>query len=162
MSKILITGGAGYIGSTLTAELLKHGHEIIVIDNFMHNQSSLLDCCKYKTLQVVRGDVRNRDLISKYIKEVDFIIPLAGIVSAPSCDKDPIMARTTNLEAVNTILELRRPEQKIIYPNTNSGYGVGQGDIYCDENTPLNPISLYGQTKMEAEKNVLEAGNAID
>ena len=161
MNKILITGAAGYIGSVLTSELLKGGHEVIAIDNFMHGQMSLLDCCKYATLKVVRGDVRNKDLISKYIKDVDFIIPLAGIVSAPACDRDPVMARGTNLEAINMILELRRPEQKIIYPDTNSGYGVGQEGIYCDENTPLNPISLYGKLKVEAERNILKAGNSI-
>ncbi|PIR57841.1 MAG: hypothetical protein COU71_01890 [Parcubacteria group bacterium CG10_big_fil_rev_8_21_14_0_10_38_31] len=159
--KFLVTGGAGYIGSTLTAELLKAGHEVTVVDNFMHNQHSLLDCCHYSTLKVVRGDARNRDLIATHIKDVDYIIPLAGIVSAPSCDRDPIMARTINLDAVKTILELRRPEQRIIYPNTNSGYGVGQEGIYCDENTPLNPISLYGKLKVEAEKLILEAGNSV-
>ena len=161
MSKILITGGAGYIGSTLTAELLKNGYEVVVIDNFMHNQSSLLDCCKYETFQVVRGDARDKNLISKYIKDADFIIPLAAIVSAPACDRDPLMAESLNLGAIKTILELRRPEQKIIYPNTNSGYGVGQEGIYCDENTPLNPISLYSRTKVEAERLILQAGNAV-
>ncbi len=160
-NKILVTGGAGYIGSILVPELLKSGHEVIVVDNFMHNQQSLLDCCRYKTFTVVRGDARDRNLISKYIKDVDFIIPLAGIVSAPACDRDPIMAQSTNFEAIKMILELKKPEQKIIFPNTNSGYGLGQGDIYCDENTPLNPISLYGKSKMEAERAILAAGNAV-
>lgn len=161
MSKILITGGAGYIGSTLTPELLKKGHEVVVIDNFSHNQPSLLDCCRYNTFKVIRGDVRDKNLISRYIKEVDFIIPLAGIVSAPACDRDPLAAESINLGAIKTILELRRPEQKIVYPDTNSGYGIGQGDIYCDETTPLNPISLYGRTKVEAERLILQAGNAV-
>jgi len=161
MSKILVTGAAGYIGSVLTAELLKNSHEVIALDNFMHNQQSLLDCCQYKTLKVVRADCRDRNLISQLIKDVDFIIPLAGIVGAPACDKDPVAAQSTLLDAIKMILELRRPEQKIIYPDTNSGYGVGQKDIYCDENTALNPISLYGQLKVEAEKAILEAGNAI-
>src|SRR3989344_9591377 len=115
MSKILITGGAGYIGSVLTPELLKQGHEIIVIDNFMYNQSSLLDCCHYKTLKVVRGDIRNEKLISQYIKGMDFIIPLACLVGAPLCDKDPLAARNINLEAIKMILRLREPEQKIIF-----------------------------------------------
>jgi len=161
MSKILLTGAAGYIGSTLTSKLLKNSHEVIAIDNFMYNQQSLLDCCHYKALKVVRGDARNRDLISRHIKDVDIIIPLAGIVGAPACDKDPIAAQGVNLDAIKMILELRRPEQKIIYPDTNSGYGIGQKDIYCDENTPLNPISLYGKVKVEAEKIILEAGNAV-
>ncbi|MDO8557234.1 MAG: NAD(P)-dependent oxidoreductase [Candidatus Jorgensenbacteria bacterium] len=161
MSKVLITGAGGYIGSTLTLEILKKGHEVVAIDSFSHNQPSLMDCCRYGTFTIVRGDVRDRNLISKYIKGVDFIIPLAGIVSAPACDRDPLAARSINLEAINMILELRQPEQKIIYPDTNSGYGVGEKDIYCDENTPLNPISLYGQTKVEAERNILKAGNAV-
>lgn len=161
MSKILVTGGAGYIGSTLVPELLKRGHEVVVIDSFMHNQQSLLDCCHYKTLTVVRGDVRKKDLVARYIKDVDFIMPLAGIVSAPSCDRDPLMAKSTNLDAIKLILELRQIDQKIIFPNTNSGYGVGQGDLYCDETTPMKPISLYGQTKCDAERAILASGNAV-
>ena len=161
MSKILITGGAGYIGSILTPELLKRGHEVSVIDNFLHREASLLDCCKYASFIVFRGDARNKDLMAKLIQNADFIIPLAGLVSAPSCDKDPVAAVTTNLDAVKMILELRKPDQKIIFPNTNSGYGVGREGIYCDENTPLNPISLYGKTKCEAEKAILESGNAV-
>ncbi len=159
--KILITGAAGYIGSILTSELLKQDHKVIAIDNFIYNQLSLLDCCHYKTLQVVRGDVRDKNLITQHIKGVDFIFPLACIVGAPACDKDPVAARSINLEAIKLILQLRQPNQKIIFPNTNSGYGIGQKDINCDENTPLNPISLYGKLKVEAEKAILEAGNAI-
>ena len=159
--KILITGAAGYIGSVLTPELLKQGHEVIAIDNFMYNQPSLLDCVDDKKLTLVRGDVRDEKLISQYIKDVDYIILLAAIVGAPACDKDPALARSINLEATKMILRLRSPNQKIIFPNTNSGYGIGQKGIHCDENTPLNPISLYGQLKVEAEKAILEAGNAI-
>ncbi len=162
MAKVLITGGAGYIGSVLTSELLKQGHEVTVIDNFMYNQSSLLDCCHYKTLKVVRGDVRNEKLISQYIKGMDFIIPLACLVGAPLCDRDPIAARAVNLDAIKLILRLREPNQKIIFPNTNSGYGrQEEGTSFCDENTPLEPVSLYGQLKIEAEKEILKSGNGI-
>ena len=161
MQKILVTGGAGYIGSLLVPELLKAGHEVTVIDNFLYNQASLLDVCHYKTLTIVHGDVRDEKLIAKYIKGVDFIIPLACIVGAPACDQDPAAARSINLDAIKLILKLRRPEQKIIFPNTNSGYGIGQKDIDCDETTPFNPISLYGTLKAEAERAVLESGNAI-
>lgn len=162
MAKILITGGAGYIGSVLTSELLKQGHEVTVIDNFMYNQSSLLDCCNCKTLKVVRGDVRNEKLISRHIKEKDFIIPLACLVGAPLCERDPVAAKSINLEAVKMILRLREPNQKIIFPNTNSGYGIQQsGTAFCDENSPLEPVSLYGQLKVEAEKAILESGNGI-
>ncbi|MFA5083865.1 MAG: NAD(P)-dependent oxidoreductase [Candidatus Paceibacterota bacterium] len=162
MAKILITGGAGYIGSVLTPELLKQGHEVTVVDNFTYNQPSLLDCCHDKKLKIVRGDVRNEKLIAQHIKEKDFIIPLACLVGAPLCDRDPASARSINLEAVKLILRLREPDQKIIFPNTNSGYGRQQaGTSFCDENSPLEPVSLYGQLKVEAEKAILESGNGI-
>jgi len=160
--KILITGGAGYIGSVLTPELLRAGHEVTVIDNFMYGQSSLLDVCNYKTLTIVRGDARNEELIKKHLEGKDLIIPLACLVGAPLCDKDPVGAKTINLEAIQMILRLRNPEQKIIFPNTNSGYGRGQGDTaHCDENSPLDPISLYGKLKVQAEQELIASGNAI-
>ncbi|MCR4275200.1 MAG: NAD-dependent epimerase/dehydratase family protein [Candidatus Wolfebacteria bacterium] len=161
MSKVLITGAAGYIGSILTPELLKRGHEVTAIDNFFYDQMSLLDVCNDKNLKIIRGDARSRELISEHIKGAEFIIPLACIVGALACDRDPLAAKSINLDAIKMILELREKGQKIIYPNTNSGYGIGQKDAYCDETTPLNPISLYGKLKVEAEKALLEAGNSI-
>lgn len=159
--KVLITGAAGYIGSVLTPELLKEGFEVMAIDNFLYNQNSLLDCCNNKNLTIIRGDVRDENLIAEHIKGADFILPLACLTGAPLCKREPEAARTTNLEAIKLILKLRKPEQKIIFPTTNSGYGVGQEGVYCDENTPLNPISLYGCLKVEAEKAVLDSGNAV-
>lgn len=159
--KILVTGGAGYIGSILVPELLKKDHEVIVIDNFMYNQTSLLDCCNDQKLTVIRGDVRDRNLISKCIQNVDAIFPLACLTGAPLCAKDPIGAKTINFDAIKMILELRHKDQIIIFPTTNSGYGVGQKDIYCTEKTPLNPISLYGRLKVDIEKLILDSGNAI-
>jgi nucleoside-diphosphate-sugar epimerase len=159
--KILVTGGAGYIGSVLVPELLKKGCEVTVIDSFMYNQNSLLDCCYDKKLTLVRGDARDKVLISKHIKDKDFIIPLACITGAPLCAKDPLAAKSTNLEAIKTILKVRNKNQKIIFPTTNSGYGVGQEGIYCDEKTPMNPVSLYGRLKVDAEKAILDSGNAI-
>jgi nucleoside-diphosphate-sugar epimerase len=159
--RILVTGAAGYIGSVLVPELLKKGHEVIAIDNFMYNQTSLLDCCFHEKLTVIRGDARDKELISKYLKNVDVILPLACLTGAPLCSKDPIAARTTNLDAVNMILELRSREQRIIFPTTNSGYGIGQKAKFCDENTPLNPISLYGRLKIEAERAILNSGSCI-
>lgn len=162
MAKILVTGAAGYIGSVLVPELLRAGHEVVAIDNFLYNQNSLLDVCHHKTLTIVRGDARDEALIKKYLPGKDFIVPLACIVGAPACDRDPVAARSTNLEAVELILKLRDKSQKIIFPNTNSGYGRMQdGVAFCDETSPLEPVSLYGQLKVEAEKKLLEAGNAI-
>ncbi len=160
--KILVTGGAGYIGSILVSELLRASHEVTVIDSFLYGQTPLLDVCYFPTLTVVRGDARDEELIKKHLAEKDFIIPLAALVGAPLCDKDPVAARTVNLEAVEMILRLRSPGQKIIFPNTNSGYGrMAEGVSMCDETTPLDPISLYGKLKVEAEKKLLAAGDAV-
>ena len=159
--KILVTGAAGYIGSILVPELLKEGYEVIAVDNFMYNQNSLLDCCSDEELTIVRGDARDEGLVSKYIKNVDYIFPLACLTGAPLCDKDPIGARTTNLEAIKMTLKIRSKNQRIVFPTSNSGYGIGQEGIYCDEKTPLNPVSLYGRLKAEAEKTILETGNSI-
>lgn len=161
MAQILITGGAGYIGSVLTPELLSSGHKVTVIDNFLYKQSSLMDCCRNKNFTVVNGDARSEELIRKHIEGKDFIFPLAALVGFPLCDKDTVAAKTTNLDAVKLILKLRKPEQKIIFPCTNSGYGLGQGQKYCTEESPIEPISLYGKTKMAAEKAVLESGNSL-
>jgi len=159
--KILITGGAGYLGSTLVPYFLRKGHGVTVLDNFMYQQTSLLDCCYDDKLTVVRGDARDRQLVSGLLEDVDAIIPLACLTGAPICAKDPVAATTVNLDAIKMLLELRKKEQLIIYPTTNSGYGIGQEGIYCTEETPLNPISLYGRLKVDAEKAVLEAGNSI-
>ena len=162
MSKVLVTGGAGYIGSVLVPELLRAGHEVTVIDNFMYKQSSLLDVCNYKTLQIVRGDVRDEALIKKHIKGKDFIIPLACLVGAPLCDKDSVMATTINRDAVLMVLKLREKKQRILFPNTNSGYGrMAKGVARCDEESSLDPVSLYGRLKVETEEAVLKAGNAV-
>lgn len=159
--KILVTGAAGYIGSVLVPTLLKRGYEVIAIDNFMYNQAPLLDCCYDERLTVIRGDARDKELISRYLKNVNAIFPLACITGAPICSKDPVGAKAVNLDAVKTILELRSKDQVIIFPTTNSGYGIGQEGVYCTEETPLNPVSLYGSLKLEAEKRILDAGNGI-
>lgn len=159
--KILVTGGAGYIGSILVPELLKQKHEVIVVDNFLYNQTSLLECCHEKNLVIVRKDARDKNVISDYIKNADAVFPLACVTGAPACDKDPVAAKTVNLDAVKSILELRSNKQIVIFPTTNSGYGIGQEGIYCSEETPLKPVSLYGTLKVEAEKAVLDSENSI-
>ncbi len=159
--KIAITGGAGYIGSVLVPELLRLGHEVSVLDNFYFNQTALLDCCADKRFSIIRGDARDEETVRRFIDGADFIIPLAALVGFPLCDYDKVAAKSTNLDAILMLLRLRNPEQKIIFPCTNSGYGASDGSIYCTEETELNPISLYGTTKAQAEKAVLEGGNSL-
>jgi nucleoside-diphosphate-sugar epimerase len=159
--KILITGGAGYIGSVLTPHLLALGHEVTVLDNFMFGQNSLADCCRYESFQVVRGDCRDEATVKALLAKADAIIPLAALVGAPMCKLDPLAARTINQDAVEMICRLARPEQRILMPVTNSGYGIGEKGKFCTEETPLNPISLYGTTKVAAEKAVLARPNSL-
>ncbi len=159
--KIVVTGGAGYIGSILVPELLKEGHMVTVVDNFLYNQTSLLDCCHNPNLEIVRGDSRSKEVMTKTIQGADVIIPLACLVGAPLCDKLPEEAKAVNLDAIKMLIEISQPQQKVIFPNTNSGYGVGEKDLFCTEESPLNPISLYGRLKVEAEKALLERGNAV-
>lgn len=158
---ILVTGAAGYIGSVLTPALLNAGHEVIALDNFMYNQTSLLDCCIHPKLTIVRGDTRDKALMARLMKKADAIFPLACLTGAPLCDKDPVAARQILLDAVNMILEMRSKDQRIIFPTTNSGYGVGEKGKHCTEETPLRPVSLYGTLKVEAENAILAAGNGI-
>ncbi len=159
--KILITGGAGYLGSVLTKSLLENGNDVIVLDNFMYKQNSLLDCCQYENFSIIRGDCRDEETLKGALHHVDFIIHLAALVGAPLCNSDKIGATTTNLEAVKLLLSLRKRDQGILYPSTNSGYGIGKKNAFCTEEMPLNPITLYGRTKVEAEKLILQSGNAI-
>lgn len=159
--KILITGGAGYIGSVLTPILLAKGYKVTVLDNFMFRQNSLADCCQYDTFEIVQGDCRNEGLMTELLKDSDVIIPLAALVGAPLCRRDEIGTRTINQEAVEMICRLASPQQRILMPVTNSGYGIGEAGKYCTEESPLRPISLYGVTKVEAEKAVLERENSI-
>ena len=159
--KILVTGGAGYIGSTLVPQLLKYGHKVIVLDNFMYHQTSLLDCCHDAKLTIINGDSRNKALIAEHVKTVDAILPLACLTGAPLCSKDPSGAKSTNFDAITMLLELRNKNQWIIFPTTNSGYGVGEKGIHCTEETPLRPVSLYGKLKVEVENMLLNSENTI-
>ena len=158
---ILVTGGAGYIGSILVPELLRNGHKVTVLDNFLYGQSTLLDYCILDNLEIVRGDARDESILKTLLPKTDFILPLAALVGAPLCDNDRVGAVTTDREAIASMAKLASPEQKIIFPTTNSGYGIGQAGIHCTEETPLKPITLYGKLKVEAEGIILERGNAV-
>jgi len=158
---VLVTGGAGYLGSVLCEHLLDAGYHVTAIDSLMYGQNSFFHVCANPAFDFIEGDVRNEDLMQGLIKDADVIIPLAAIVGAPACKRDPWLTTSVNLEAVQLINRLRSPQQLVIYPNTNSGYGASTGDTYCTEDTPLEPISLYGQTKVQAELELLESPNAI-
>jgi len=160
-SKVLVTGGAGYIGSILVPRLLEAGHEVAVLDNFMYGQTSLLDCCHDEKLTIVRGDARDRKLVEKHMKDAQYLIPLACLTGAPLCDKFPAEAQGIIVDAVKLLLDLRRPGQRILYPTTNSGYGIGEEGVHCTEETPLRPVSLYGRLKVQAENMLLESGDAV-
>lgn len=159
--KVLITGGAGYLGAVLTPTLLGLGHEVTVLDNFLFRQNSLADCCHYDGFQVVRGDCRDEAVLKPLVARADVIIPLAALVGAPLCDRDKVAAQTTNAGAVELLCRLASPAQRILLPVTNSGYGVGEQGKFCTEDSPLRPISLYGVTKVQAEEAVLARDNSI-
>lgn len=159
--KILITGGAGYLGSVMVPMMLNEGWKITVVDSFIYNQHSLLDHCYNPNLKIVRGDVRDERLMLKLMENQDYILPLACIVGMPACDKKPIEARQINLDAVKFIMDNRKPEQRVIFPTTESGYGSVACGKRCTERTPLRPISLYGRLKTEAESYVLMMGDCV-
>jgi nucleoside-diphosphate-sugar epimerase len=159
--RILVTGGGGYIGAVLVPRLLQAGHAVTVVDNFMFQQASLADCCGYDTFEVVRGDARDEALMKKLMAKTDVVIPLAALVGAPLCKNDPIGTQTVNQDAVEMLCRLASPSQQFLMPVTNSGYGVGEKDKHCTEESPLKPISLYGVTKVAAEKAVLQRENSV-
>lgn len=160
---VLVTGGLGYLGSILCEHLLAAGHRVRVVDNLMYGrgQQGLFHLCANPDFEFVKGDVRDASLMTKAVREMDTIVHLAAIVGASACDRDPALTTSVNLESVKLLNRLRSPDQLFIYPNTNSGYGVTEGTGYCTEDTPLAPISLYGTTKVEAERILLDSPNAI-
>jgi len=161
MKKILITGGAGYLGSVLSTELVSLGYDVTVIDLLKYEKNSLSHLFYFKNFTLITADINKEEVIKKYIKKFDFIIPLAALVGAPLCEKNKLLAKKTNVGSLKLILKYIKKSQKIIYPTTNSGYGIGQKNKYCDEESPLNPISLYGVTKLEAEKIVMQHKNSV-
>ena len=161
MENILITGGAGYIGSILSLQLLELGFNVTVIDNFSTGEPYLSHACRFKNFTPIKGDVRDRNVMDKLIASHDSIIPLAAKVGAPLCKADEVGAVTINRDAILYMVSKMSSSQKVIFPCTNSGYGIGISGQFCTEETPLNPISLYGTTKVEAEKAVLDSGFGI-
>lgn len=161
MANILVSGGAGYLGSILVPSLLEAGHRVTVVDSFMFRQSPLNQLCAHGGFEVHRGDARDEGLMARLAKNADIVIPLAALVGAPLCDADRIGAESINRDAVVMLTRILSPSQRLLMPITNSGYGIGEPGKLCDETTPLRPISLYGRTKVEAEDAVLAHGNAI-
>jgi len=161
MQKILVTGGAGYIGSVMVPELLNHGFAVTVIDELIFNQDPLPACKGKPHFQLVEGDVRSQKTIEPLLKKVDIVIPLAALVGAPLCDQDPARAVATNQEAIRVMVKNLSEDQKILIPTTNSGYGIGDKGKMCTEDSPMRPLSLYARTKVEAERAVLSRKNSI-
>lgn len=152
---ILVTGGAGYIGSTLVPELLQLDHDVTVLDNFMYRENSLASVMHAEHLSVVQGDIRDRALMKDLLSDRDLVIPLAAIVGAPACQRDPVGATSINRDAVIMMLDLLRPNQYVIMPTTNSAYGHGEEGGYCDESSPLHPLSQYAREKVEIEERLM-------
>lgn len=158
---ILVTGGAGYLGSVLVPALLARGCRVTVLDNFMFRQDSLAAVCIDEKFDVVRGDARDERVLAPLVRKADAIVPLAALVGAPMCDRDQIAAVSTNRDAIKTLDQLMSTSQRMLVPISNSGYGVGASDAFCTEESPLRPVSLYGRTKVEAEEIVLSRENSI-
>jgi nucleoside-diphosphate-sugar epimerase len=159
--RVLVTGGAGYLGSILVPELLAAGHQVTVVDNFMYEQNSLAHVCADESFRIVRGDIRIASVMAPLIREAEILIPLAAYVGAPLCARDPFGARSVNHDAIVTMLEHVSAQQYVLMPTTNSAYGSGDDKNFCTEESPLKPISQYAIEKVEVEKKLMRHANAI-
>ncbi|MBX3328786.1 MAG: NAD(P)-dependent oxidoreductase [Nitrospira sp.] len=158
---IFVTGGAGYLGSTMVPDLLQLGHRVTVLDSFMYKQASLNHVCHHPNFSVVKGDIRIESVMAPLIKKADIVIPLAALVGAPMCSQDPVGATTVNHDAIILMLKLLSKQQMVLMPTTNSAYGTGDKNNFCTEESPLNPISLYAKEKVGIEKELMQRENAI-
>jgi nucleoside-diphosphate-sugar epimerase len=158
---ILVTGGAGYLGSTMVPDLLQLGHRVTVLDSFMYKQASLNHVCHHPNFSVVKGDIRIEGVMAPLLKKADIVIPLAALVGAPMCSQDPVGATTVNHDAIALMLKLLSRQQWVLMPTTNSAYGTGDTNNFCTEESSLNPISLYAKEKVGIEKELLQRDNAI-
>ena len=158
--RILVTGGAGYVGSTLVPMLLEQGHKVRVYDSLKFGGHGLLPCCQNRYFELIKGDVTDADGLKKALDGMDAVVHLAAIVGYPACKKEPQVAQATNVEGTRTLLNLRKPDQKVVFASTGSIYG-SIPDYVCNENSPVGPITLYGETKAAAEEMVLNAGNSV-
>jgi nucleoside-diphosphate-sugar epimerase len=158
---ILVTGGAGYLGSTMVPDLLSAGHKVTVLDNFMFQQTSLNHVCNNPNFSVIKGDIRIESVMAPLLKKADIVIPLAALVGAPLCNLDPIGATTINHGAISLMIKLLSKEQIVLMPTTNSAYGTGDDNNYCTEESALNPLSLYAIEKVKVESELMQHPNAI-
>ncbi|MBN2141101.1 MAG: NAD(P)-dependent oxidoreductase [Desulfovibrionaceae bacterium] len=159
--KILVTGGAGYLGSVMAPLLLSRGFQVTVLDSLIFGQAPLLDCCAEPGFEFVKGDICDLELVNRMLPEFDIVIPLAAIVGAPACKLNPTLTGLVNREAHLNIVKKTSKDQMVLFPTTNSGYGIGEKDAYCTEDSPLRPISEYGRTKVEIERAFLDKGSAV-